>query len=47
MAKDIRCYDRALSRLSRIVDRVSVPGGAGHTAGALVVEAGRKGATHD
>jgi len=31
----------------RTVDRVSVPGGAGHTAGALVVEAGRTGATRD
>lgn len=31
----------------RIVDRVSVPGGAGHTVGALVVEAGRPGATRD
>ncbi len=31
----------------RIVDRVSVQGAAGHTAGALVVEAGRKGGTRD
>ena len=31
----------------RIVDRVSVQGAPGHTAGALVVEAGRKGGTRD